>query len=93
MAAKKVRVLGVPARAMKPTQKHVPAIWGGILGTVNASDGKQTKYFDYDYDAAIEFAGITHDSDPRFYKFGGRYSYPGVDGPLRHSQKVLWILR
>lgn len=91
MAARQTRYLGIPARVMKPTLKHRPVIWGGILGTVYASNGVRTEYFDYDYDAAKEFAGITEGSDLRVYPHKERIAYPGVKG-LDRGRKALWIL-
>lgn len=57
------------ARKMKPTQKHRIAIWENMLGTVYAqNDAGEVKYFDYDWDAAREFAGANEDRDPRVWK-------------------------
>lgn len=70
--AKTVKVLRkVNARHMKPTQKHRLAIEPGILGTVYAyDDAGNRKYFDYDYDGALAYAGVTEDRDPRTWKSG-----------------------
>lgn len=44
----------------KPTQRHKPVIWEGILGAVYAASPEGVvKYFDYDWDGAREWAGIT----------------------------------
>ena len=46
-------------RKAKPTLKHRPAIWENMLGTVYAmNDVGDIRYFDYDYDAAMDFAGL-----------------------------------
>lgn len=84
----------------KPTLKHRPAIWECMLGTVYAmNDDGDIKYFDYDYDAAMEFAGIDLDEPvddydlrtakpPRRVRYGhGRNTCPEPS----QNQKVLWI--
>lgn len=79
------------ARKMKPTLKHRPAVWEGILGTVYAYDDTGcTRYFDYDWDAAREYAGVRDDRDLRLARSPRRYGAPG--GP-RKGQLVLWVLR
>lgn len=54
-------------RKMQPTTKHRPAIWEMLLGTVEAmNDAGEVRYFDYDYDAAVAFAGVEEEGrDPR----------------------------
>jgi hypothetical protein len=59
--------LQVPCKKMAPTLKHRPAVWGGILGTVYAYDGAEIRYFDYDHQGALEFAGVRQDRDPRVW--------------------------
>lgn len=57
------------ARKMKPTQKHRIAIWECMLGTVFARNAEgEVKYFDYDWDGAREFAGVTAEADPRVFR-------------------------
>ncbi len=75
---------------MRPTQKHRPAIWENMLGTVYArNDAGEIKYFDYRWDDARVFAGVEVERDPRVAKATG--NYPG-EGP-RRGQAVLWVLR
>lgn len=74
------------ARKMRPTQKHRPAIWEGILGAVYANDGIATRYFDYDYEGALEYAGGT---DPRVYR-AQRSMGPALPSK---GQLVLWVRR
>ena len=85
------------ARKMKPTKKHRPAIWENMLGTVMAMNAEGViKYFDYDWDGAREFAGVTEDSDPRVFRNPGHYSYGKgglYGGGPRRGQLVLWIIR
>jgi hypothetical protein len=53
-------------RTMKPTAKHRLAIRPGILGTVYGYNAAGVeRYFDYDREAALAYAGITRDSDVR----------------------------
>ena len=81
---------------MKPTQKHRPAIWECLLGTVYAMNAdREVQYFDYNWDAAMEFAGVTDESDLRTYRKRERVSYSRhgslLDEP-RFGQLVLWMV-
>lgn len=90
---RQVRIFGLTARRMPPTQKHRPAVWEMMLGTVYAmNDDGETKYFDYKWDDAVAFSGATQERDPRWAKKNKRvrYSRDGVNEP-RYGQKVLWI--
>lgn len=79
------------ARRMNPTQKHRIAIWENMLGTVYAmNDEGEARYFDYDWDAARDYAGVTPERDPRVYRT--RSSVGGGYGPSR-NQLVLYILK
>lgn len=86
--------IDIKCKKAKPTKNHRPAIWGGILGTVYAMNSqRQVEYFDYDYAAAKNFAGITDESDARVYR-----NIPPVynwtkDGRNNPSvnQSVLWV--
>ena len=97
MTARWGSYLGVEAKKMPPTKKHRPAIWEMMLGTVNAmNDEGEVKYFDYDHDAAKEFAGVAEKKDPRVFKSksklvvgGDCYSTKNV----RRGQMVLWVER
>ena len=81
-------------RKMKPTMKHRPAVWEGILAAVYATDGQTVRYFDYDWDAAVAFAGVTPETDPRTAPWPGTHSLKGDRGGMapRKGQKVLWTL-
>lgn len=84
------------ARKAKPTQKHRPAIWEGILGAVYAmNDANQVQYFGHDWDGAREFAGVTEDRDLRLHRKNERVSYTGLgdDREPRQGQWVLWVTR
>lgn len=77
-------------RRMRPTLNHRPAVWECLLGTVYAmNDAGEVRYFDFDYDAANEFAGVTADRDPRtFYcdAMSGDYRLPSF-------QTVLYVTK
>ena len=90
---------GVPARDMKPTKRHRPAIWENMLGTVYAmDDAGAIRYFDLDHAAAIEFAGANFDRDPRIARTPSPRRFRYGDGDdfskePRPGQRVLWITR
>jgi len=75
-------------RKAKPTRRHRPAIWECMLGTVYArnADG-DTRYFDYRWSDAAEFAGIDFDADNRTWRCDRR---GGTDDP-RPRQHVLYV--
>jgi hypothetical protein len=77
------------ARKMNPTKKHRIAMWENMLGTVYArNDAGETKYFDYDWAAAREFAGVDQaDRDPRVMRAPRNYG----DGGPRKGQYVLYV--
>ena len=73
------------------TAKHKPLIWENMLGTVYARDfndsgsTKAAKYFDYDWDAAHEYAGVDKCTDLRISRVKTAYAnYPKV------GKLVLW---
>lgn len=88
-------------RLMKPTLKHRPVLKFGILGTVyGISPAGEVKYFDYDWNAALAFAGVTGDpaQDLRLSTAPKPYLLPGYDmwHPERRvskGEKVYWVLR
>jgi len=84
---------GIPARKMKPTKRHRPAVWEGILGAVYAMNAqRQTRYFDYDWPGALQWAGYSEDNDPRVWRFDQhvRYADDPLDNPTR-GRLVLWL--
>ena len=97
MAAKTVDYVGIPARRMKPTKKHRPAIWEGMLGTVYAmNEAGETKYFDYDWDDAKAHAGIPDKTDIRLYRHREHIRYSnGADimSDPQMGKLVLWVER
>lgn len=66
---------------MRPTRRHQPVLTFGILGTVyGISPTGEVKYFDYDWDAAIEWADLEReDTDLRFAPAPRAYTLPGYD--------------
>jgi hypothetical protein len=76
-------------RKAKPTLKHRPAIWECMLGTVYArnADG-ETRYFDYRWEEAAQFAGLDFDADNRVWR-NDRRGYTS-DGPA-YRQFVLYV--
>lgn len=76
----------------RPTRRHRPALWEGILGTVYASDGHVGRYFDYDWAAARAYAGVDAEgADARLDRFRGNSGDP-LDTPQRGT-RVLFVLR
>lgn len=86
--------IGISAQKKPPTKNHRPAIWENMLGTVYAmNDSFETKYFDYNWDAAKEYAGISNKKDVRIYKDPGGVNWTG-QGPDTNPGKgklCLWV--
>lgn len=78
-------------RKMPPTKKHRPAVWENILGTVYAYNGKAVRYFDYDWEAAWKYAGVTEGVDPRLYKVNKHVNYTDSRNEPRFGRLVLWV--
>ena len=89
---KTTRFFGMMALAAPPTKSHVPAIWECMLGAVYARNSQgETRYFDYDYEAARAFAGLGQGKlDIRVAR-----AKEGTEGPegIRKGQLVLWVRR
>jgi predicted metal-binding protein len=80
------------------TMKHVPLIWECMLGAVYAmNDKRKVRYFDYDYAAAREYAGVAACSDLRIAKAKGNVNW--TDGSMlheygpRYGRLALWGIR
>lgn len=82
--------LGIECRKMKPTKKHRPAIWESMLGTVKAMSSKrEIRYFDYDYEAAKEFAELGEDL--RAYRADRTLNYDGKpENYISKGKLILW---
>lgn len=88
---KTTRFLAVTAYKAPPTQHHEPAIWECILGAVYARNSKgDTRYFDYDYDAARAWAGVW---EPGVDLRVARARENGAVDEPRRGQLALWIRR
>lgn len=94
MPDNKAHYLGVPCRKMPPTLKHRPAIWECMLGTVYAmNEARESKYFDYDHDAARKWAGVADKTDIRVYRNREpwRWSDGESAGDPQVGRLVLWV--
>jgi len=89
-------------RKAKPTKQHRPAVWENMLGTVYAmNEAKEVRYFDYDYEAALVFAGLTRaklmdlstELDLRTARktLPYRYTNGASHEEPRKGQMVLWV--
>lgn len=77
------------ARKMQPTKAHRPAVWENMLGTVYARNAAgETRYFDYDWDAAIEFVGEVSDVRVARAKYHG-WTEPGN---LPRNGQLAWFV-
>lgn len=91
------RYLGLVAKEANPTQKHRPAIWECMLGTVYALNDKgEVKYFDYDHEGAKEWAGIDDSRDLRLKRYMQtrwfQFAWPHYPQPEPSGRTlVLWI--
>jgi hypothetical protein len=70
-----------------------------MLGTVYALNGEgECRYFDYDYEGARQFAGITGATEARVYRVNrdldrGYVRSGATHANPRPNQVVLWIQR
>jgi hypothetical protein len=81
-----------------PTNKHRPAIWENMLGTVYAMDDHgEVRYFDYNWDDARAFAGFAADRDPRIAKASSAnpagWALWRLPHLLNRRQTALWLLK
>lgn len=80
-----------------PTNKHRPAIWECMLGTVYAMDDQgEVRYFDYRWDEARAFAGVSPDRDPRVAKASSAsngWAIWRLPHLLNRRQTALWLLK
>jgi len=84
--------INIPCEKKPPTQKHRPALWEAMLGTVYAYDGREVKYFDYDWERAIKFAKVPTDgTDCRLAKKKRNVTYTGSLDEPSVGKLILWI--
>lgn len=81
--------LSTKAHKAAPTKGHFPAVWECLLGTVYAQNAQgETRYFDYDHEGALAFAGVHQEgADPRVARAPRRFT------GIRKGQIVLWVRR
>jgi hypothetical protein len=78
-------------RTYKITKKHIPLCWECILGTVYAKNvNGAVKYFDYNYDNAINFMSLNNYYDLRLCKCP--YNISLINYP-KYKQLVLWGIK
>ncbi|QZD97742.1 hypothetical protein SEA_VINE_33 [Gordonia phage Vine] len=83
----------ITGRAMRPTQKHTPVMWEGILGTVYAVNPQgDVKYFDYDWQAARDYADIPDDADIRIAPAPHSFRLAN-DTTIYAGKTYVWIVR
>jgi hypothetical protein len=82
---------GFKAPYQKPTQKHRPVVWEGILGTVYArSPEGKIEYFDYNWEATMDFAQLDREgADPRIWKTPERVNI-NEEHCLYAGQRAIW---
>ena len=91
--------LGVTCSTKKPTLQHRPAVWECMLGTVYAlNDEGECRYFDYDHEGALAFAGVAGDIDVRLHKGTvdrscGYVRSGRTEANPRVGKRVLWVPR
>lgn len=100
-----INALRYTADRKPPTLKHRPAITYGLLGTCyGISSSGEVKYFDYDWKAALQFAGVTNAKlelvakDLRISKANRPVFLPGYD--TWHPERIIskgqgawWVLK
>lgn len=74
-----------------PTRKHRPLVWENMLGTVYATDGQTVRYFDFDWDAALAFAGVPDATDLRSAR--NPHAFRVGDHTVDARRFVLWGVR
>lgn len=89
--------LKVPCKKAPPTRQHRPAVWECMLGTVYAlSPAGECKYFDYDHEGAMAFAGVSPAADNRLHPITRLLSFQYVKSGLTDAnptvgKRVLWV--
>lgn len=83
----------------KPTKAHRPALWENMLGGIYAMNmAGECRYFDFKYEEASTFAGITQNGDNRVFKmteelYKSYVIFGCVDANPRPGKLVLWVPR
>jgi len=88
---KETTFLGIRGRSALPTRRHRPAVWEAILGTLYAqSPSGEIRYFDYNYNDAFSFAGISTAEDIRISRAAREYRPSGEKG-FRKGHLVVFV--
>lgn len=76
-------------KARTVTRSHRPLVWENMFGTVYAYDGKEVKYFNYNWDGARAYANVTGHTDLRIAKNPASWvDKKGNYGPSKNK----WVL-
>jgi len=82
---------------MKPTKKHRPALVYGMLGTVYGINAQgEARHFNYDWQAAVDFAGIDQDMDLRFgspVQLASYVTSGAIEANPRAKTRCFWVKR
>ncbi len=69
-----------------------------MLGTLYAmrvcpdGGGFESRYFDYEWEEAFEWAGVSNDRDPRLHKNKRRVNWIGAVHQPSKNKLCLWLL-
>ena len=75
------------------TRQHDLLLWENMLGTLYAHNGKEVRYFDYDWEAARKFAGVDECTDLRGCKKKRHVTYTGDSMEPRVGKYCMWGIR
>lgn len=90
---------GIACTQRPPTRGHRPAVWECTLGTVYAlNEAGECRFFDYDHQAALAFAGVVPGADNRLHPITKLLNFNYVKtGPAGSNpnlgQTVMWVPR
>lgn len=80
------------AEKKRPTKAHRPAVWEVMVGTVRSmSPAGEAKYWDYDWEKAREWAGVTRAGDLRVWPVTAEQCRRWPQAELRPGRLVLWV--
>lgn len=106
MMSKTLDTMRYGYRKMRPTKAHRPILTFGILGTVyGISPQGEVRYFDYNWDAALKFAGVSATTleqwkaldlrlgKPRFDLYLPGYDMWHPERVIRTRHRAYWVLK
>lgn len=87
--------VSIAGKKIRPTLKHRAAMWEGMFGAVYAmNDQGVIRYWDYDYEGAKVWAGITNERDIRIFKCPRSHRIYRNDGyVLNENRRAVFILK